>query len=103
VLHILEIPRNLRRPVAHEKEATTRFFDREIARVEYVLSTQAARGEEKAKLAAAAAAAKAAGAPKELSKKELEKLDAEEETQYRALEREFKIALGIIGENDPDA
>jgi len=53
-------------------------------------------------VAAAAAAAKAAGPPKELSKKELEKLDAEEQAQYRALEREFKIALGIIGEDDPD-
>ena len=60
------------------------------------------RAEEKAAVAAAAAAAKAAGPPKELSKKELEKLDAEEQAQYRALEREFKIALGIIGEDDPD-
>ena len=40
VLHILEMPRNLRRPLANEKEATARFFDREIARVEYVLSTK---------------------------------------------------------------
>ncbi len=38
-LHILELPRNLRRPIANEKEIMQSFCERELERVQYVGST----------------------------------------------------------------
>jgi len=38
-LHILELPRNLRRPIVNEKEIMQAFCERELDRVQYVGST----------------------------------------------------------------
>lgn len=46
-------------------------------------------------------AEKAEGEKKEVNKKDQDKWDAKEEAEYVALEREFKIQLGIIKEDDP--
>merc|ERR1712195_150649 len=42
-LHILEMPRPLRRPSPNEKVAMRSFFDREVQRVNYVAQSQAER------------------------------------------------------------
>jgi len=101
VLHILEMPRNLRRPVPNEKETMRRFFDREMQRVEYVLARQKVRAAEEKESEARKNAEKAEGEKKEVNKKDQDKWDAKEEAEYVALEREFKIQLGIIKEDDP--
>lgn len=38
-LHILELPRNLRRPMSHERELMKAFCDRELDRVKYLETT----------------------------------------------------------------
>lgn len=103
-LHIMELPRNLRRPVANEKKLMLEFLDREEARVLYtrdeLVPVRASRLKE---IEAAAAAAKdkeseAANRPKTLTKElsPAEKLELE----YQKLEHEFKLELGLIAEDE---
>ncbi|KAK3283163.1 hypothetical protein CYMTET_9130 [Cymbomonas tetramitiformis] len=107
VLHILELPRNLRRPVQNEEKIMEKFFDRELSRVKYVEERQKIRAAElKEKEQAAQAALVAAGASgaapaKEDKKNSDDKYDEKMEQEYRTLEREFKIQLGLIDENEP--
>jgi len=109
VLHIMEMPRNLRRPVPNEKAVTKTFFDREQARVDYVAMRTTVRNaelkeKEAAKQAAAAAAASgddAASATK--SANDAAKLDEQMEQEYRKLEHEFKVQLGLISEDEEEA
>jgi len=101
VLHIMEMPRNLRRPVPNEKETMARFFEREILRVEYVIERQKFHAEEFKKNEALLKAEKTAD-KKDIKKQDEDKWDAKAEAEYRKLEREFKIQLGLISEDDPD-
>ena len=47
MLHILEVPKNLRRPQNKELERMEAFFDREVARVHYMRQRMDFRGTEK--------------------------------------------------------
>uniref|UniRef100_A0A7S0R4E4 WD repeat-containing protein 63 n=1 Tax=Pyramimonas obovata TaxID=1411642 RepID=A0A7S0R4E4_9CHLO len=103
VLHIMEMPRNLRRPVANEKEIMTKFFDREVARCNYTEERRVFHAAEKKEKGAAELAAKAEEGKAEKGKKGEDQLwDAKAEQEYHELERAFKIQLGLISEDDPD-
>ena len=136
-LHILEIPRTLRRPLPNEKGLVEGLLTREMSRVGYMTTRLAfrekelavkeaedeARAAEEAEAAAKAAAAEAAareaaeaeaqalvegdgaalagaaeegdGAASKLSKEE-----EAAEAKYRALEKEFRLKVGLDNESD---
>jgi WD40 repeat protein len=95
-LHILEIPRNLSRPVAHEETLVRDFFAREHQHVLYVERRQKVRA---AELVAKTAAAEAEGeAEEEVGDDELQAAAVEEETQYDAMEEQFKKLFASEGE-----
>mmetsp|Transcript_38086 Transcript_38086/g.64023 ORF Transcript_38086/g.64023 Transcript_38086/m.64023 type:complete len:812 (-) Transcript_38086:308-2743(-) len=104
VVHIMEMPRNLRRAVPNEKETMAKFFDREVQRCDYAKQRQVVQADEKKLKEAAAIAAKVEEAAKDAKGKrpEEDKWDAKAEQEYHDLERAFKIQLGIISEDDPD-
>merc|ERR1712137_887898 len=45
-LHVIEIPRNLRKPLPNEEQSMRAFYDREITRVEYCLKRKEIRSRE---------------------------------------------------------
>jgi len=109
-LHVLDIPRNLRRRVPNEEQTMRAFFEREVLRVEYVDARGKVRAAEKDSKKAAAPAAADAGLElgedgaepedpavaerrrdMEAYKKNIEK----EEQEYRRLEARFREELGI--------
>lgn len=105
VLHIMELPRNLRRPVANEKTLMLAFLQREEKRVAFSAEELApARKARLKEIEAAASSSKekkdgeVAKGGKALAKgaSEVEKLEAE----YEKLEHEFKIELGLIAAED---
>lgn len=105
VLHILEVPRNLRRPVQNEKKLVRGFLDREIARVQDVLARQAVRAKvlkemEEAKKAKEDAEEAARDAAEKSSQRRDAQAEAAEkaEREYRKLEAELKVQLGIVEE-----
>ena len=102
-LHIMELPRNLRRPVSNEKNLMRSFLEREEKRVGFIsdelVPLRAARTKELEAAAQAAkdkASADAADKPKASSKKvsASEKL----EDDYQKLEHQFKVELGLIAD-----
>jgi len=108
-LHVLEIPRNLRRAPSAEKTAIEQFFVREVERVHYVHQRLAERekdAHDAADVAATAAAAEAqldlAGAGEEGA--EEDEFDAKAEEEYRNLEAAFREELGLdLPEGAPGA
>jgi len=101
VLHIMELPRNLRRALPNEKVIMKNFFDRELARVEDVDARVAVRSAElKEQEAAAKDSAGAEGEGEEQSAGEVaqEALAQKAEEEYRKLEREFMVQMGLIEE-----
>jgi len=101
-LHIMELPRNLRRPVANEKTLMQSFLSRQESRLSFkekeLVPARAARHAE-LEAAAAAAAAKeneASTRPRDTGNQ----VSAQEkiEMEYEKLERDFMIELGLIAE-----
>ncbi|GBG81978.1 hypothetical protein CBR_g34157 [Chara braunii] len=104
VLHIMELPRNLRRPIYKEKQYMRNFFEREIDRVNYVairagiraaemgqreMTPQDARpGEKGQKEASSKKGAQKAAAEKEA-------YDAKMETEYMRLEKAFRLKFNM--------
>ena len=102
-LHILEMPRPLRRPSPNEKVSMRSFFDREVQRVNYVAQCQRERAgeeeepekeveevDEKSKRKAAA----------DERKKISAQLKKEEEA-YRKLESKYREELGVGQDSSP--
>jgi hypothetical protein len=98
-LHILEMPRPLRRSSPNEKMSMRAFFDREVQRVNYVAQCQRERDlagegeEEKEKEAEIDEKSKRKAAAEE-RKKIAAQLKKEEE-EYRKLEAKYREELGV--------
>lgn len=120
-LRIMELPRNLTKPVPNEAALVEAMLEREVARVGYTAERQAIRAaelqvKEAEAAAAAAAAAPPAGAPvpeeeepmdpevkaaKEAAEAK-EKAMVAAELEYEKAEIEFKKMLGMVEEEDED-
>lgn len=118
-LRIMEMPRNLTKPVPNEKALVEAMLEREVQRVAYTAERKAIRevereAKEAAAAAAAAAAAPPAGAPvaeeeeamdpevkaaKEAAEAK-EKLMVAAELEFEKAEVEFKIMLGMVEEGE---
>ena len=104
-LHILEMPRPLRRPSPTEKVAMRSFFDREVQRVQYVTHTHLERDglaaeEEEEEVTEELDAKEQRKAAAEERKKVQAQLKKEEEA-YRKLEAKFREELGVGGSTSP--
>ena len=89
-VHVMEVPRNLRRAAANEKAFAVNFFEREEKRVEFVER----RAAELAEAPGREAPAEATGAPAEPKEGEAtaeEKLEA----IFRATEEKFLEEMGL--------
>ena len=100
VLHIMDLPRNLRRPMHREEEMMQKFLDRELDRVkdveERIVEREKdlkAREEAEKDAAGGSGGAEGDGAPGE-KKVELT-VDEKAEQEYRAMESEFMISMGL--------
>lgn len=127
-LFVLDIPRNLRRPLGAEEGVVKGYFDREVSRVEYCrarLDTERNEGAElareqaeeearQAELAAKEAQAQAdqqaqgnnaaTTAAAQTSTSEAEKLiDEKQEAAYKDMEAKFWEELGLTKEEPADA
>jgi hypothetical protein len=101
VLHIMDMPRNLRRPMHKEKDLMKKFLTRELDRVGDVAERVVTRQEdlkarEEAEKDAAGAAAPAEGGAAE-KKVELTG-DEKAEAEYKSLERQFMVTMGLAEE-----
>lgn len=110
-LHILEMPRPMRRPSPNETSVMRDFFDREVQRVQYMHQVQRERsaleeendgnadsGDAEENMDAKAKR-KAAAEERKRVKAQLKK----EEEEYRKLEAKFREELGISGSDSPAA
>jgi len=99
-VHVMEVPRILRRASANEKTFTNTFFEREVKRVEYVQKRVETRKEETAakKEAAPPEEAPSADADADKAAKEDEML----EMTFRAMELQFKEEMGLIEKKEED-
>jgi hypothetical protein len=110
-LHILEMPRPMRRPSPNETSVMRDFFDREVQRVQYMHQVQRERsvleeendgnadsGDAEENMDAKAKR-KAAAEERKRVKAQLKK----EEEEYRKLEAKFREELGISGSDFPAA
>ncbi len=107
-LHILEMPRAMRRPSANEKSAMRAFFDREVQRVQYVAQVQRERDAEGEGEDAPQQQSKedemSAKQKRKAAAEERKKLAAQlkkEEEEYRKLEARFREELGVGGSDSP--
>ena len=109
-LHILEMPRPMRRPAANEKVVMRGFFDREVQRVQYMHQVhrdraEAGEGEESTsqdrdaenETMDAKAIRKAKAEERKRVAAELKK----EEEAYRKLEAKFREELGVSEQDIP--
>ena len=107
-LHILEMPRPLRRPLPNELSVMRDFFDREVQRVQYMHQVQRERSaleEEDSGIVDdvneeemdAKARRKAAAEERKRVQAQLKK----EEEEYRKLEAKFREELGVSGSDSP--
>lgn len=99
-LHILDIPRNLWRPLSNEKEMMEAFFTRERQHVDYVSKRTAVRDGEKAVLDA-----EGEKEEEEEKKPDVDALAKEEEKaeeEYRQMEQKFRHELGLVEEKNSD-
>mmetsp|Transcript_3748 Transcript_3748/g.9465 ORF Transcript_3748/g.9465 Transcript_3748/m.9465 type:complete len:857 (+) Transcript_3748:102-2672(+) len=102
-LHLMEIPRNLRRAPATEKAAMAAFFDREVLRVAYVQRRKEQRELEAAEAAAnPEAATEAAPVQPGEGGEEEDGFDAKLEAEYSVLEASFKAELGLGGKGSEE-
>jgi hypothetical protein len=99
-LHILDIPRNLWRPLSNEKEMMEAFFARERQHVDYVSGRTEVRDGEKAVLDAEGE--KEEEEKKEPDEKALAEAEEKAEEEYRQMEHQFRQQLGLIVEKDDD-
>ena len=103
-MHILEVPRNLRRAASNEKAFTQNFFERELKRVDYQARRSVVRAQEAVEKEAAKAeaevyeAAQATGDAEGVSAED-EKL----EDAFKAMELAFKEEMGIVDEGEAPA
>ena len=103
-VHILEVPRNLRRAASNEKAFTQNFFERELKRVDYQARRSVVRAQEAVEKEAANAeaevheAAQATGDAEGVSAED-EKLEA----AFKAMELAFKEEMGIVDEGEAPA
>jgi len=106
-LHVLEVPRNLRRPITGEDSLVQNFYDREIMRVDYAKAQAPIRkakqaAEQQAKPAATETETKQASAEQaeeqaKAKESERAKIAAEEEMAeqaYQKLLKEYREKLG---------
>ena len=110
-LHIMELPRNLRRRLPHEQTIMQNFIDREAARIAHVERYTAQRDEE-AKKKGSERKVKTSGDPGEGEPAEGAEssrggasghvedpwLSEKSEEEYQKLEREFREKMGITSE-----
>ena len=103
-VHILEVPRNLRRAASNEKAFTQNFFERELKRVDYQARRSVVRAQEAVEKEAANAeaevheVAQATGDAEGVSAED-EKL----EDAFKAMELAFKEEMGIVDEGEAPA
>ena len=95
-VHVMEVPRNLRRAASNEKQFAANFFAREEKRVEYVQRRIEARKEEGAG-GGEAVPTGAAAEPKEGEPTDEEKLEA----AFLDLEQKFLEEMGLNVETAP--
>lgn len=122
VLHIMEMPRNLRRPVPNEKKLMTQFLQREMERVKDVAARAPIRSEtlklvqEVLKEKDSSGMQGEEGALRETGGREtggparsgmsmfstnpMSGIDEKAEAEYYKMEHEFKIQLGLIDEEE---
>jgi len=105
VLHIMELPRNLRRALPNEKVIMNNLFERELSRVEDVEQRGVVRAAELKELEANAKEGAGAEAGDEEKKEVVTEATAakKSEEEYHTLEREFMIQMGLIEEEEPAA
>jgi WD40 repeat protein len=102
-LHVLDLPRRLRKPVPRESELMEAFLKREMDRVADAEARTASRDEEARRLEEEAAAAKEAAEAAEVKaqakkgKKGAKELTPEDvmEAEYLALEDQFMLQMGL--------
>ncbi|KAI9204650.1 WD40-repeat-containing domain protein [Polychytrium aggregatum] len=105
-LHILEVPRNLSKPVKNERSIIQTFFDREVRRLSYVKGRKEIRISEKPKWEQAAIEASLAqkrSEEKKVEEKNPEEEEEKAEKEYRAMERSFLEAEGLLPPEEPEA
>jgi len=90
-VHVMEVPRNLRRAANNEKSFTLNFFEREVKRVNYVQQREVVRKEQ-----AAADAAKASEISLDKGEEDKTGDDEKLEKAFRAMEEKFKEEMGIV-------
>jgi len=88
-VHVMEVPRNLRRAVANEKQFATNFFEREQKRVEYVRRRKEQAADEKD------APKDDAPPPPKDDAKEGETPEDKLEAAFRVFEEQFKEEMGL--------
>lgn len=99
-LHIMELPRNLRRRLPHEQTIMQNFIDREAARIEHVERYTVQRDEE-SKKKGSEHKVEVTGEPGEgepAEDAETSGLGEKAEEEYQKLEREFREKMGIASE-----
>jgi hypothetical protein len=104
VLHVLEVPRNLRRPTHHEQQAVAGFFDRMQQRLEDVAGRSAiradtlkARDEEARAVEDAASAAREAAAKAAQSNRNVEEeARVAAQKEYERVEYKLQVDMGLI-------
>ena len=107
-VHVMEVPRNLRRAANNEKAITLAFFEREVKRVEYAVQRFAERTAEAAAEVAVDGAAEpaadaAAGGAADASTGATAKgaggdafSDEKLEALFRSMEAKFKAEMGLV-------
>ena len=98
-VHVMEVPRILRRAANNEKTFTHTFFEREVKRVEYGQRRSEQRKEEHAAKADKAdpEADKGEGAADKAAKEEMLELT------FRAMEETFKDEMGLVEKTEEAA
>ncbi|XP_066528907.1 dynein axonemal intermediate chain 3 isoform X2 [Hoplias malabaricus] len=98
-LHILEVPRSLRHPLANEKWSVNRYFETEVERLIYFEKRQEMRAREKREMEAAEQKRKMeAGSMVMKRGEELEEEALKEFEEYRTLEKHILKNLGLLPE-----
>ncbi|KAK9820498.1 hypothetical protein WJX72_010908 [[Myrmecia] bisecta] len=108
VLHIMDLPRNLRRRVPNEIKTVSNFLKRELARLDYVAACQPTRARVLKEIQETQKAAEAEKAEDKAEEGVLpgplptgEEFDEASEAAYKKMEHDFKVQLGLIKENIP--
>jgi len=100
-VHVLEVPRLLRRAANNEKSFTLNFFEREVKRVEYVQRRATVRSGDADPTAEGGAEGGGAAEPVATGDKAAED-DEKLEIAFKAMELAFKEEMGIVDPEPPD-